>query len=392
MNIEDLVILAAMKCQMNQFDSKLIWSFHDQIARGLGFTEKQAILSVKVLQRQKSKLNEILGQDISNFLENPVFRLNKRILSNTKRISVIEHSEYGKALKVEFPYNESLVEKIRKERPTLPFAAWDKDEKAWIFALNERAICLLLSFVKTDGFVPDQEFEEYVSQVEDIQENLEKYVPMVSFTENSPKFVNVSNRVPQPTSNDLMAALFLARKSGIHTWDNNVSDYLETSNIKKSVINFLNENPGQNFAIYLEETPISDLTTIIKNLGPVLFVIPGGSELEKTTMSVNFLKELGIDTSKISVLFRLPNETGESFNRYIKNETLNNPVTNETQAVFISGKIPKTIIDSTIKFNCVVNFSIHSVHYTIREFIKNHHNVIHVLDKKPQRNLNFALL
>ena len=392
MNIEDLIILAAMKCNMNQFDSKLIWSFHDQISRGSGFTEKQAVLSVKILQRQKAKLNEILGQDISSFLENPVFRLSKRILSNTKRISVIDHLVHGKAIKVEFPYTESLVEKIRKERVNLPFAAWDKEEKAWIFALNERAICLLSSFVKTDGFVPDQEFEDYINQVDDIQENLEKYIPMVSFVENSPKFVNVSGRVPQPTSNDLMAALFLARKSGIYTWDDSISEHLEKINIKKSVINFLNENPGQNFAVYLEETPITDLTDIIKNLSPVLFVIPGGSELEKTTMSVNFLKEVGIDNSEISVLFRLPSETGESFNGYVKSTMLNNPVTDKTRAVFISGKVPKTIIDTTIRFNCVVNFSIHSVHYTIREFIKNHHNVIHILDKKPQRNLNFAFL
>jgi DNA helicase HerA-like ATPase len=114
--------------------------------------------------------------------------------------------------------------------------------------------------------------------------------------------------------------------------------------------------------------------------------------MEKIAKSYEFLKSLDITADEMSVMFRLPKETGEKFNKFVKDEQLNNPITEKTRVVFISGKVPKTVIESNIKFNCVVNFSLHSVHYTIREFVKNHHNVIHILDKKPQRNFNFAIL
>lgn len=392
MNIEDLIILLAMKCQTNPFDSKVVWSFYDQISRGNGFTEKQEQLAIKILKRQVPKINAILGKDITSYLENPVFRLSRRTVNSHKRISIVPSDVFGKAIKVEFPFNEALVERIRKERVHMSHAAWDKDEKAWIFALNERAIQFLIPLVEKEGFMPDEEFADLQLQVNEIQKNLETYVPMVTFDKNSVKFVNVSERVAQPTTNDVLESLFLARKAGIQTWDDGVNDYLVENKTSKAVIGFLNQAPGETFSLNLEESRLEDLEPIIKFLSPCVFIVPGGSELEKVEANFNFLKNMGIKNEEISVLFRLPNETGENFNRFVKHNMLNGPITENTKVVFISSKIPKTIIDSTVKFNSVVNFSFYSVHYTIREFIKYHHNVIHVLEKKQQRDINFANL
>lgn len=392
MNIEDLIILLATRCQLNPFDTKIVESFYDHISQGHGFTEKQSALAVKILERQCAKLSMLIGKDITEYLANPVFRLKKRSINMGKKITVFDHVDFGKAVKVEFPYNETLVEKIRKERINLPFAAWDKDERAWIFSLNERSIQLLLPFVTNEGFVPDTEFADYIEQIKIIQENLEKYVPMVTYQENTVKFVNVSDRVPQPKNNNIVESLFLARKMGIHTWDDNISEYLESNNVDKTTIRFLNENPGTTFSINLEDFEFSDLGEIVKYLGPCAFIVPGGSELEKTSASVEFLNSIGISNDEISVLFRLPKENGGKFNNFVKDCQLNNPLTDKTRAVFMSSKVPKTIIGANIKFNCVVNFNFFSVHYTIREFVKNHQNVIHVLEKKSQRNLNFAFL
>jgi hypothetical protein len=392
MNIEDLIILLATRCQLNPFDTKIVESFYDHISQGHGFTEKQSALAVKILERQCAKLSMLIGKDITEYLVNPVFRLKKRSINMGKKITVFDHADFGKAIKVEFPYNETLVEKIRKERINLPFAAWDKDERAWIFSLNERSIQLLLPFVTDEGFVPDTEFADYVEQIKIIQENLEKYVPMVTYQENTVKFVNVSDRVPQPKNNNIVESLFLARKMGIHTWDDNISEYLESNNVDKTTIRFLNENPGTTFSINLEDFEFSDLGEIVKYLGPCAFIVPGGSEMEKTSASVEFLNSIGISNDEISVLFRLPKESGGKFNNFVKDCQLNNPLTNKTRAVFMSSKVPKTIIGANIKFNCVVNFNFYSVHYTIREFVKNHQNVIHVLEKKSQRNINFAFL
>lgn len=392
MNIEDLIILLATRTQMNPFDSKTVWSFYDQVARGLGFTEKQSMLAIKILYKHADKLTTMLSKDVEPFLANPTFKLPKRTLNSTKRISVVEHPSFIKAIKMEFPYNENIVERIRKERINLVHAAWDMNEKAWIFALNERSIQFLVPFVVNDEFATDEEFADYVQQVLKIQETLEDYIPTISYDGKTVKFVNVSDNLPQPQNDNVLDAMFLARKSGIHTWDEGVDQYLADNNIEKTVIDFLNENPGSNFTVNLEENSISSISQIVKYMTPCMFVIPGGMEIEKLKTSVDFLKSLDITPEEMSVMFRLPKESGEKFNIFVRDEKLNNPITDNTKVVFISAKIPKTVIESKIKFNCVVNFSLHSVHYTIRDFVKNHHNVIHVLDKKPQRNLNFAFL
>lgn len=377
---------------MNPFDEKVVYSFHDQISRGLGFTEKQSHLAVKIVKRHLVKLSTAAGIDVQPFTENPTFRLERRVVTLGKRISVIPHPVYTKALKVEFPYNDSIVEKIRKDRTTFAHAAWDKDERAWIFALTETAINFLMSTFDLDDVSVDDEFRKYVEQTEIIQNNLDFHVPMLTTVDGSLKLVNVLDRVPQPETTDLVNALFFARNVGVSTWDESISERIVSEKVPKVVTDFLDTQPDKGFEVNLEETPFFELKNVVKNLFPTIFIIPGGSELEKTELSVTFLKELGVDPREISVLFRLPSETSEKFNTFVKENGLNSPVTQDTKAVFISGKVPKTIVDSKIKFNSVVNHSIYSVHYTIREFIKHNHNVIHVVEKKAQRNFNFAVL
>ncbi len=392
MYIEDLIILLSMKCQMNPFDSKVVHSFHDQISRGIGFTEKQSQLAVKIVKRHLTKLSTISGMDILQFTENPTFRLASRKITTEQRISIINHPQFTKAIKVEFPYNESIVEIIRKERINLPFAAWDKDEKAWIFSLSEASVNLLMSIFNIDEIHSDDEYKNYVSQIEDVKNKIDQYVPMLTMINGSPKIVNVIDSVPQPNTADVLESLFFARKVGVSTWDESITEQLKDISPQSLIYKFLDNTPNKNFEVNLEETPFSDLENIVKHLFPTIFIIPGGSELEKTEMTLEFLKNLGVSNQEISVLFRLPNETGEKFNVFVKNNELNGPITENTKAIFICGKVPKTVIESKIKFNSVVNHSVYSVHYTIREFVKYHHNVINIIEKKQQRSLNFAFM
>ena len=392
MHIEDLIILLSVRATINPYDEKLVMSFHDQISRGNGFTDKQAALAIKILSRQISKINQLLGQDATPFINNPTFRLSKRVINSNKRVTVVDYPQYTRAVKLEFPFNEDLVTKIRQGRASLNYAQWDKDEKSWFFSLDERSIEFLTENVISPDFFIDEEFKNYLDQVKEIKENFEKYVPTVKFKENSIIFENVSEKVPQPTTTNALESLFLARKAGIHTWDDSIDDVLQKNGLDPVVKKFLDTSPNENFEVLLEDTSFFSIKDIVQFLAPNIFVIPGGTELEKVEKSVELLKSIGVDNSEISILFRLPKETGEKFNNYVKTNQLNNPVTEKTKAVFISSKVPKTIIDPAIKFNSVVNFNFYSVHYTIREFLKNHHNVIHILDKKPQRNINFAFM
>jgi hypothetical protein len=377
---------------MNPYDTNLIHSFYDQVTRGLGFTEKQATLSVKILKRQIPKLNLIFNQDISTFLENPQFRLSRRTVASAKKMTIQPHEIYGKVIKVEFPFNEAVLAKVRKEKMSLNYANWDPEKKSWIFSLDERSLKFLIGLAVEENFSVDEEFEDYQSQFTDIERNIEQYVPMLSLDGEKLKFLNISPKIPQPTNSNILENLFLARKLGIFTWDEQIVDSDEWKNANSVTRQFLSIAPNEEFSINVEDTAISSLSDIVNYLSPTLFVIPGGTELEKLEKCITFLNDNGITNDEISVLFRLPKETGEKFNNFVKDENLNSPITEKTKAVFISSKVPKTILESRIKFNLIVNFNFYSIHYSIKNLLKWHHNVITIVEQKQQKAFNFGKL
>jgi hypothetical protein len=391
MFIEDL-ILTLTSCTINSFDLKIVNSFSDQIYKSIGFTEKQANLAVSLLKRQKSKLNLVIGADISPFLENPKFRFSSRTINYHKLITIIPHIKYKKAIKVQFPYSEVAIEQIKKGRSKLFHSTWDQNEKSWIFDLSESSILLLMSIFNLNDFHCDEEFLNYVNQIKNIQENIDSLVPMLAYQDQTIKIINAYPGIPQIPDQDLVKSLFFARNLGISTWDDSIYQKISEQSVDPLVLNFLNSENNKIFEVNLEDSSIFNIAEIIKNLFPVIFIIPGGSELTKSELALELLKSLGVANSEISVLFRLPNETGENFNNFVKNNQLNNPLNEQIKAVFISGKISKPILESKINFNSVVNFSEYNVHYTIREFIRSHKNVIHINDHKSQRRLNLGFV
>lgn len=394
MYIEDLIIALTTSrlTTINQFDSKIVYSFHDQIVRGSGLTEKQEILALKILKRQASKLTVILAKDIAPFLEDPKFRLTRRTVISTKHITVIPHGTYGKAVKVTFPFNEKLLAKIREEKSKLNYANWDGEEKSWIFSLDERTLNFMLELMSEDPFVVDEEFKNYQSQIEEIKATLEKFIPMVKIGGENVEFLNVHHKIPQPTNSNIIENLFLARRHGIFTWDEEIENSDEWKNADQTTKDFLQTDPSQEFSINLGKNTIFSIKDIVKYLTPALFIIPGGTEMEKMQLSLEFLNSIGVSKEEMSVLFRLPTETGAIFNNFVKEQGLNSPLTENTKAVFISSKVPKTIIEKTIKFNCVVSFNFYNIHYSIRNLLKWHHNVIDVSDKKMTKEINFGNL
>jgi hypothetical protein len=279
---------------------------------------------------------------------------------------------------------------IRSQKHKLNHCQWDSDQKSWIFSLDERSLTFLRTVAIAEHFTMDSEFEQYQTQIQDIENNIEQYIPMVGFDGKNLKFLNISSIIPQPLTLNIIENLFNARKFGIFTWDESIEETSEWKNSTQIVKEFLQTDPRGEFNLNLEEHTIFSLGDIIKYLSPVLFVIPGGTELEKLKESMDFLKSVGVHSNEISVLFRLPNETGEEFNNYVRTENLNSPVDDLTKIVFISSKVPKTIIEKKIKFNCVINFNFYSIHYSIRNLIKWHHNVIHIVENNKQKVISFG--
>ena len=390
MYIEDIILALFTSPQiatMNSYDSKLISSFSNQIINGSGLSEKQGSLSVKILKKQLTNLNTILHQDVTSFLDIPKFRTQLRTVNNIKSMSIVAHETFGKIIKVKFPYNEAIVNKIRKEKQNFNFSNWNADEKVWEFALTEQALLFLGTIADDDNFIVYEEFREYQKQIADIKNNMDRYIPMVVSEQGTLKFLNIPNSIKQPSSNSIIETLFYARKLGIFTWDENIANTTEWESASYITKKFLQTDPMEE--IELEEDSLYSLDDILINMTPTLFVIPGGSELEKLEKLLTFLKSNNVANENISVMFRLPKETGEKFNEFIKENKLNSPIHANTKAVFVSGKIPKPIIEKNIHFNSVINFNFYNIHHSIRNLVQWHYNVINVKSKKVNK---FGLL
>lgn len=394
MYIEDILYSLNIHCRGNKWDANVISSLSTQVNfNGSGFTEKQSQLALKLLKRYITQLNAHYGQDITKFIDNPTYRLTIRAPSlNYRKISVTSHAVWTKAIKVEFPYNEDFVTLIRNNKKDANFALWDKEAKAWMFNLSETNIQIVKKLMEKDTFEVDEEFSNYINQYNDVVEKMESYMPMLVIEENLPKIVNLPKYTPQISTSDWLTALFQSRKIGIGVWDDSINEFLNSDKVDKIVRIFLESDPGENFQLDSGNTPISSLTNIVKYLEPGLFIVPGGMEFEKTESAYNFLKSIGVDDSEISVMFRLPSSTGQNFNDFVKNNKLNNPITDTTRYVFISTKVPKPVITSKTKFNCVISLGAHNMHYTIRDFQKNCQNFIYYCEQRPNKELSFGIM
>jgi hypothetical protein len=393
MNIEDLTIsLVLSSISMNPWDQKLINSLYDQISRGSGFTEKQSTLVLKTLVRYSASLSAFLQKDISPFLSKPSYRLPIRQINTKKKLSIVEHEQYKKVISAIFPYSEEQVALIRKNKDQLGYAVWDKEEKCWFFSLTEYNVQFLMELAEKENFEIDEEFQNYANQIKDILKNIEPHIPMLVIEEKTPKIVNCSKNMPPLETTDLLRSVFEARQRGILTWDETISKFLDSDEVDPITREFLKSEFRDSMHIDSEIHKISVLGTIVKNMGPILVVIPGGSELENLMIAYKFLSEIGISNNEISVMFRLPSDTHENFNNFVKNNNLNSPLTEQTKIVFVSSKLPKPVLKSKIKFHSILNMGFNNVHYTMRDFVGNHENLIFYSKKKDHRNQKLAFM
>jgi len=392
--VEDLILTLAYGAgiSIHSWDKTIVYSFAEQISRGTGFTEKQATLALKILKRHKKQLDSALKLYIGDFFENPIYKFPLRTINNYKKISVISRNHQEKLIKVEFPFNETYIQHIRQNKNKLDLAVWDKEEKSWFFSLSESNLRFLMDFAVKEGFIVDEEFQNYSEQILDILKNMENYIPMLVMENNQLKFKNISQNIPNLRSNDLMESLFAARKYGISTFDDSVCSAIDNYDIPDIVKDFLKTDPSEIFHVNSEKHEISELSLFVKHLTPCLFIIPGGTEFFELKRSVEFLNNLEISNEQISVMFRLPTETGKEFNNFVKNSNLNSPLNNQTKVAVISGKLPKPVITSKIHFHSVIDFGFKNAHYGIKQYIMNHENVISFTKETFQREFNFEIL
>jgi len=372
--IEDLIeCLNDSRVKLNSYDLQVTNSFNAQLFTGVGLTEKQAVLAIKIISKYKTQLEPIVGQSIDAFIKNPVYRHPLRTIASARSIEIVTNSEGRKEIKAKFPYDENIISEIRKLPIMSGSRRWNKEAGSWFFDLTEDHISFLIRTFADKLCEYDNEFQNYVSQASAIINNIENYAPVLTqdlTVKNAPK------NLPKITATNIIDALFQARRMGVTLWDDVINHYLDHEYNNPIVVDFLRNEITKDFDILNDANSIEFLELLVKNLSPTMIVIPGGSELQKTRLAYNLLKGMALEEKNFSVLFRLSNENGKNFNEFVKNHQLNSPISSETRVVFVSNKMPKTVAKSGIHINSIINLGFTSAHYSLRHYMKDYQNII----------------
>lgn len=358
-------------------DHGIILSMSDQTQRGNGYTEKQRMLALAFVSKYQTQLTASLGVNIAEILTAPTFKHPVRTLQYSKTINIIAKGS-TKIITVQFPYNADMVEAFKGYKTCSPkFIAseisWNGESRVWEFGLTEPNIAYLANLLD-QGFQCDDEFAALAEETILIENNIEKYVPIVVYENGKFEYQNISPLIPQPTSDNLIEVLLDARRYGITCWDDAISIALNSSEVS-SIVRKLLENTICS-PVIVDNATLDDITDLMHYSKNVLFVIPGGSELPHLTKAHAFLNKLCYNNKQLAVMFRLDSSSGKICNEYIKTNQLNNSIGDDIKFVFVSGKIPKPLIESNKKFDTVIHFGTNSAHYTLKNFVKTHHNVI----------------
>jgi hypothetical protein len=363
-------------------DRELFYSFSEQIVN-YGLTEKQKKLCVSILKKYISALSKDLNLDAEYSIKNNLWRTTSRNLSSTKKIEIIKKNGKNSHINFISPYDSKLIEIIKiykkaNENALTGLSSWNAESKTWTFPLTENSIKFFVTTDIFNSFEKDTELLELYQDIEHIEKNIEQYIPIVSETlDGGFVYLNVSKNIPQPTSRNVINVLLHARKYGITIWTDRVNDLLKNSNTNNIVKKFLEIDYSEKLCPSSGEFLLDDFSSIIDEYDNILFVIPVNQETKCTKKIKEYLIRQGYKTEQMSVLFRLENMADlHGFNQYVRDSRLNNELSEETKFIFVSNKLPKPLIESKKKFDLVISFGSNLAHYSLQNFLKDHHNVI----------------
>jgi hypothetical protein len=369
-------------------DGTILSSLAEQIAFNANqLTEKQGHLALRVLNKHRSELRLTVPL-IDSILDQPKWKHPFRVISQQKRILIIKtpvEGNTGNVIALEFPYNETLVELLRKrnsEVHQLHKGTWDGNVKKWIFNITETTIEWIGTTFLAQEFHASEEFIELYRSVSEVFLDMEHHLPMLVHTSTGFELKNCHKKIPQPKTTNLVEALFWAREYGVTTWDDTIDSKIKTeiNPVTRTILSLASsKHPWVDSSMY----PVDSFTDLLTYGGPALVVVPGGSELTMVKNWMEFAYRLGIETKDMSVMFRLPNEQSD-FNQFVKDNELNGPITDTTRIVFVSTKITKPLIKSGVKFNTVINLGYYNyMHFTMSTVVDNARNLVYYSTKAP---------
>lgn len=367
-------------------DYNILNSMNKSLITYNALTEKQSVLAIKILDRNKNTLRTILP-DIDKALENPKWCNPFRILVSEKTIDIVKTLENGEtkySLSVQFPFDNNITEALRKRNQTVHAihrGIWVNEDMAWKFSMTEKNIVYLGNYLLPNGFTAPDAFMKFYSDLTNVTLEVDKHIPMLVLDSAAFKIVNGHESIPDIDTTNVVEALYFARRYGINVWSDDVDALLDAE--PRNVVN--NSIFKSESIIWHDDNSVKldDFSDLIKYGGVVMIVIPGGGEIKKLTKWHNFLNSLGIENDNISVLFRLPSVHAD-FNIYVRDNKLNSPLHENTKIIFVSTKVPKPFVKSNLRINTVINLGFYNYsHFTINSVIDSAQTLVYYSAQPP---------
>lgn len=146
--------------KLARYDTPIVESMSDQINRGIGLSDRQAVLAHKIVVKYRRQW-AIAGYDVTNHVDTPKYRLPIRQLDRRRIIDIVD--DY---IEIRFPYDQDLISKIRASVGEVPGKlAWNPDRKVWQAAQVEPRIIWAKGFGIDHEFDFGQEFDQVFNQV-----------------------------------------------------------------------------------------------------------------------------------------------------------------------------------------------------------------------------------
>ena len=123
--------------KVHPMDRKTVTSLADA---PYAWTEKQGRLALALLKRYHT-LFQKYGIDLSDLLQNPVYRDPFRVIDYVKSVEQYQHEDGRELIEIKFPYNEKLIALLRtlknKKADKMDPAIYDGESKKWTLSYTE---------------------------------------------------------------------------------------------------------------------------------------------------------------------------------------------------------------------------------------------------------------
>lgn len=358
--IEDLLeILAGLqgqsKMQIESSDATIMYSVARQTFKGTALTDRQYALMKEKLQTYRDQFTAL---DYEFDIAIETLRHPLRNIDRSKYIKIVNHEdaigskrvyESYKAkwqwIKIRFPFSKKLITDLQSMKIDENEHMHDKGSHEHFFLLNEKNLHSIIKTFKDKNFDIESKLLEIYTQLDNLNEY--DHVPCVHNN-------TLKNLVPA-------AQKYLETDLGSYTAEN---AFLYQDRSRLYGLRFIDSQIDYSFCSILsskiakrtkskilvkpEEFNFDQLVNSLLQLKrfPVVILLNDKdpySNLHDTYQSFRNI----IDSSEVSVQFRLPSNESGGFNEYISENNLNNKVDKNTKLVYtIQDKLNKPLLQS----------------------------------------------